>query len=54
VLPVRAVVRPSGIGEGQLAASAFASCATATDRNMAVTPMIDVFKAIEVFKAIAI
>jgi hypothetical protein len=44
---VRAVVRPSGIGEGQLAASAFDSWVKATDRQIAVAPMIEVFKKLQ-------
>ena len=43
-LPVRAVVRPNGIGEGQLAASAFDCCAVAIDRKIAATAATGVLK----------
>src|ERR1700716_3937985 len=39
-LPVRAVVRPNGIGDAQLAASAFDSRATPADRQMTAPPTI--------------
>jgi len=41
---VSAVVRPNGIGEGQLAASAFDCCAVATDRQIAAAAVMEVFK----------
>jgi hypothetical protein len=37
------VVRPNGIDDGQLAASAFASTATAADSQIAVTAVAEVF-----------
>src|ERR1700733_6560552 len=48
VLPVKAVVRPSGIGEGQLAASAYDGPAAITAREKAAKPAIAFFITIEV------
>src|SRR6202012_5156719 len=48
VLPVIAVVRPSGIGEGQLAGSAFDGPAEKTARQIAARPAIELFKKMDV------
>src|SRR5579862_2421057 len=47
-LPVRAVVRPSGIGEGQLAGSAFDGLAEVMARQIAAAPAIELFINIDV------
>src|ERR1700722_11500789 len=47
-LPVSAVVKPSGIGEGQLAGSAFDGPAEATARQIAPTPAIELLAKMEV------
>jgi hypothetical protein len=39
-LPVSAVVKPSGIGDGQAAASALDSRASVADRQMTAVPII--------------
>jgi hypothetical protein len=49
-LPVNAVVRPSGIGEGQLAASAHDGPAAVAAREKAAKPAIAFFITIEVIR----